>query len=659
MTTLAITDQLLNRAFELAYFILGDRSAAIYVATAAVDKLKAASTVQGRRQYYTPTGRAAYPATRTKVSLSDLHLLQRLIYIESDLFERLLEGQPRANQPEDLLIRYVKHLVRITTRHNSFYVALGLCRLLYNYTTAETSEIYNFVLQDPARMRDDHYYRSRKKRLMEEMKDRFGDLIRAERGFRREERFLTQDPAADSEQLVKECLARFTPWESACVLPIDLDPKRSLVPPLLFEGDEPDKEHAIELSRIHTLTHPECFARLAMALNLDAPEQRLAVPQFFTSTDEVPPSADRFRPSELSEGELDAIKHHLEKNSARRRTFAPGELICLVDQKRMAVLATQRTSKVSFGIGEEADVLEIRSGAQGEEEEIPLALWRIHQEPAFSHRPSTLLFESGEKLTFQIDPPIYDSDGPMLATATISFADVAASAGAESVRGLWWWRERLRNFATPILLWPALAIVLLAVFGVGWWKYVRVKRAVVAPASSAQTQSGKPQNSLAPQPTQSTSPDVNPPSEHIARQSKPGPAPQTPPPPANADESPDETRGNRLRPNAIALASVKRIQVDPLGEDSLSRQLRQSLIEKLEATGRFTVVTNRTDADAVFQGSIGSGTNRSSTVKLDLVDRSGKVIWSFAHPTVRRVSNAQETAAQIVKALLKDIPKAQ
>src|SRR6185369_9729131 len=107
MTTLAITDQLLNRAFELAYFILGDRSAAIYVATAAVDKLKAASTVQGRRQYYTPTGRAAYPATRTKVSLSDLHLLQRLIYVESDLFERLLEGQPRANQPEDLLIRYV------------------------------------------------------------------------------------------------------------------------------------------------------------------------------------------------------------------------------------------------------------------------------------------------------------------------------------------------------------------------------------------------------------------------------------------------------------------------------------------------------------------------------------------------------------------------
>ncbi len=88
MREVGSVEELLNRAFELAYFILGDRPASIYAAMAAMDKLKTASTNQGRRHYYTPTGRSAYPPARTKVNLSDLHLLQRLVYVESELFER-------------------------------------------------------------------------------------------------------------------------------------------------------------------------------------------------------------------------------------------------------------------------------------------------------------------------------------------------------------------------------------------------------------------------------------------------------------------------------------------------------------------------------------------------------------------------------------------
>src|SRR6266478_8986836 len=114
MREIGPSDELLNRAFELAYFILGDRSASIYVAMAAMDKLKTAMRNQGRRVYYTPTGRSAYPATKTKVNLSEIHLLQRLVYIESELFERLLEGQQRTVQQDDLIIRYIKHLIRIT-----------------------------------------------------------------------------------------------------------------------------------------------------------------------------------------------------------------------------------------------------------------------------------------------------------------------------------------------------------------------------------------------------------------------------------------------------------------------------------------------------------------------------------------------------------------
>src|SRR5215211_7609102 len=244
------TDELLNSAFELAYFILGDRTAAIYVAMAAIDKLKTASTIQDRRLYYMPTGRLAYPAARTKVSLRHIHLLQRLIYTESEPFERLIEGQEKPLQQYDMIIRFIKHLVRTTTKHNSFYVALGLSRLLYNYTTSE-------------------------------------------------ERFQTQEDSARYFGMVKECLYRFTPWESFCVLPADLDPTKNIVSPLLFRGEDPDEEHQIDLNRIHTLLHPDCFERLVMTLGLDSPAERLEVPYFFISSNHSGSPDDRFTPQAL------------------------------------------------------------------------------------------------------------------------------------------------------------------------------------------------------------------------------------------------------------------------------------------------------------------------------------------------------------------------
>jgi len=42
MREVGSVEELLNRAFELAYFILGDRPASIYAAMAAMDKLKTA-----------------------------------------------------------------------------------------------------------------------------------------------------------------------------------------------------------------------------------------------------------------------------------------------------------------------------------------------------------------------------------------------------------------------------------------------------------------------------------------------------------------------------------------------------------------------------------------------------------------------------------------
>ena len=142
VSSITSINEMLNKAFALAYFIHGDRRIALRITTEAMAKLEVATTAQYKRLYYRPTGRSSHQqgdAKRSKVSFSDLHLLQRLVYIESEQHEKQKEqaGDSVSINEEDMIIHFIKHLVKITLRRNSFYVALGLSRLLHNYSTPE------------------------------------------------------------------------------------------------------------------------------------------------------------------------------------------------------------------------------------------------------------------------------------------------------------------------------------------------------------------------------------------------------------------------------------------------------------------------------------------------------------------------------------------
>ena len=229
------SENLLNKAFQLTCFILADREAALRVVTGALTKLEVAFAAQGKRLYYRPMGRlwsrrSQSNRFRNNISFNELHLLQRLIYVESEPFE---VGQEQAKGSaavgeEDLVIHFIKHLTRKTVKRNSFYVTLGLSRLLYSYTTAETMDIYNAVIQDPERVKNDYYYRSRKGVLMQELKQRFGDLINIGHGPRGEERFEADNNQGRFVELVRECLSFFTPWHTPCLVPAGIDPNGSV-----------------------------------------------------------------------------------------------------------------------------------------------------------------------------------------------------------------------------------------------------------------------------------------------------------------------------------------------------------------------------------------------------------------------------------------------
>lgn len=352
-------DEWLNKAFQLAYFIHGERETAKRIAVNAMNKLETASNAQFKRYYYTPTGRSENSrAARSRVSLNDLQLLQRLVFVESENFEKEKEDQKEISE-ENLLKHFIKHLVRISLKRNSFYVTLGISRILHNYGTNDAMEIYNIVVQDPERVHDDYYYRSRKGILMKELKKRFGKLLGTVRVNRGEERFDQKDADEETLETAKECLKTFTPWNSICVIPEKFDPFDDMIKPFYFGKDDPDEEHRIEVNRIHATLHPKCFQRLTDALNLPSSEQKMEIPKFMISTNRQNIDDNCKNPPNLEADELQQMQDFLIAQTESRRAFSANVLRIVVDGNEQAEIALNEANKVNFDLDETAELIEV------------------------------------------------------------------------------------------------------------------------------------------------------------------------------------------------------------------------------------------------------------------------------------------------------------
>ena len=102
-------EQLLNRAFELAYFILGDRPASIYVAMAAMNKLKSAVTTQDRWIELDFPATPDEPASPPAGLVEALHATPK--YVGRSRFDYLVELEDeraiRALQPDIAALRAI------------------------------------------------------------------------------------------------------------------------------------------------------------------------------------------------------------------------------------------------------------------------------------------------------------------------------------------------------------------------------------------------------------------------------------------------------------------------------------------------------------------------------------------------------------------------
>ncbi|MBI1763170.1 MAG: hypothetical protein HYR56_17220 [Acidobacteria bacterium] len=473
-----LKDELLNLAFQLAHFIHNDKELAKRIAVAALEKLETAALAQDKRLYY--------PGRRNKVSMTELHLLQRLVYAESEPHERAREEHTGAPPNEEaLLIHFIKHLAKITARRNAMHVTLGVSRLLHQYTTPETTEIYNAVVQDPARVPSEDYFRSRKKTLMEELKKRFGTLLNTTRVTRGEERFVAHPQPERFIDLTRECLNAFTPWLTACCVPAKFALAEGSLNNLAFHGGDPDAEHSIEINRFHAILHPTCFERLVTGLGYAAPVTRLEIPRFFLSSqtgsdegDEQNPHPPNRTSAKLDDEERNTIRRYLSDQSRRRKYLSAGLLLFVADGELLAQLDTQQNNCAEFTLPDHAEFVEVRT--RDDQGELLLAtqpvLYDVEDQPQAQR--TRIVLEGGQRLSFEITPT---KEG---ATVTVSYTETNRVQALQ----LWWQRQNLS--AMRGLLWqPALGLLLLAVSTtLGWLLYREHQVKQRAQAELAQTQ---------------------------------------------------------------------------------------------------------------------------------------------------------------------------
>ncbi|HET9714365.1 MAG TPA: hypothetical protein VFP64_20925, partial [Pyrinomonadaceae bacterium] len=621
----------------LAYFLHQDKGTAIRIVAAATLKLNVAMAVQSKRLYYIPVGRFSRGESRrtdgirNKALFSDLHLLQRLVYVESEPYERQKE---RASE-EDLLVYFIKHLVRITTKRNAFYVTLGVSRLLHNYSTHETMEIYNAVIGEPERVKDDYYYRSRKAVLMHEMYQRFGQLIRVCRQRRGEERFETQPGSSEQRSLVRECLRLFTPWKTQCPVPHDFDPFKSVIASLTSTSGA--NENEVEVNRIHAILHPDCFERLIAAFSYSPPAERMELPRFFSNEtdDDQSPPRQRSAPAGLSTDELAEINSMLAEQGGRRRRSSPDAVLrIMVDGVERGRLDPIEQSSISFSADEDAELIEVKT--TDPHGDLLLATYLLTSFAKEAHDDAivaSIRLEGGQYLSLSITRR--PSDENRGAGFEVKFG--YQETDSRRVARLWWQRFSLRLIPEEGLSARHIVVgAMVVIICVGsYLGYLKLRsRQTTGPVQTSSEQ-----------PTPLVAQVIKPSGTNERDKAVVKPAePRRPKVRSSPGESDVLRSGNVVAD--LRLRDVKKIYIEIRGEAAFN-ELRSNLVESLGSSGVVVAATDADEADAALKIVF----SKTSTSAL-LVNARGTVLW---RGTRRYFGDSAKVASDIVKDLLSQI----
>lgn len=636
----------LERAYQLAFFILGNQEASERIAVEAADRLQVAVVTQDRRYYYIPQGssRQLSRATgaRSKVNFSELHLLQRLVFDETESEEK--EQERAGLDDRRLLIHFLKHLVRITVKRNSFYVTLGFTRLLHHYSINEAISLYGLLMQNPSRAKDNYYWRSRKAQLLQEMKSRFGDLLTMTRGAYGEERFVPRPDQARYADFITLCLNVFMPWETQCPLPVGESPTDGKIRALSFEGDDPDEEHRTEVARMHAVLHTECFDWLVTRLAMDPHILRLDLPEFnhhkdhhdqqstdgnyqMTGNDQIISSAMR---TKLPEKMIEMLPETLKARQTRRQAVQRNlrRVKVLVDRQPRATLDLQASGQAEFRLLEGEEFIEIRSS---EEPDLCLALYPVDYvmlEQASTPQIFVIELAGGQKLNFLMTPD-RNAEGEVTGASVTVNVKGSGFVLADWLRSLLSGSEHTKQ---SLPAWRfALPALLLVVCGLGSFALWRFWQ----PESSSSIAINRPPNG-----------DQRIAAPNGDNSGAPSPAPKNAIEPQRPSKPPSTLRDHDVTDNDLTpeIESPKQIRNVFLSLNRDANQFRTELARRLQEAHLWEL-TSKDDADTALDIEL-SADGRTASIRL--INAKGRVIWPRNGKSQKYLGDTAQISERIV-----------
>jgi hypothetical protein len=345
-----ISERLWERAFQLSYFILMDRTGARECVARANEKLTAQQSREKRRAYW--RGRKKELTIR-RISRPAQDTLQWLICLESEVCEKEqeLHGQPTE---ADMVVRYVKHLAQMTTGNSSFHVNIGFNRLLRNYTTPEVQQIYELAT---GRFPASEEYRKAKSKLLKQLATRFERFLKIRAAQYGELQFETHEAREPWSALVEECLDFFAPWSGRDTCLQDSGPPPVAVPMGARQRGGPHRlPDRLETSRCHWFMHSSCYGQLAQQLGFGPPQERLSVPRFLHRDggggQGSNPGASERRTAPLSPQETQTLRERMDSVVATRGAIALAPLKIVAHGALCARLDPARDERCRFEIPE-------------------------------------------------------------------------------------------------------------------------------------------------------------------------------------------------------------------------------------------------------------------------------------------------------------------
>jgi hypothetical protein len=588
---------LFAEVFDLAHFIVADRDLAKAIA---FDVIEAFDEERPKRRHRAINA-LWYHAGRTasklrKPALTDDQTLDLLVLRCSTSAEKKKEERGDASL-DDRDVWFIKCLIEQSywsgerSRPSALWLAVAITAVLHDFDIEhEVPHIWYALTRLVPRGQELHAdgsepFRAHWSALIKAVRRRFGDLVvkNGRSDIRR------RRPDQHAHQIIARSLERF-----------ELHGSRNRC---LALNPHSGNDTQAETTRLHALTHQQCFERTLSGLPLHSRSNRTTLPEFtvMNNLDRGDPTR---RPPSLTSSEWDDVREHIRARLHNRKTACLSHLSVVVedDEDREVHQELMRHGKVVVNLPENARLLRIRARIG---EGIVLLASRVLSPLATM---PDLYLDDGRVITFSLSEP------------GLSLGGVECEIEVKEPWGI------LANLATRSLVArlsqpssgraAAAAAVSVVVF-------ISIAVLTTRPAPS-------PDLRTSPRAEQTGAVAENP-------GARAGAAASTHPLPDASPAVPSRIAADRPKPRArasapVSQAALPRLHIEPFDIYStaeLNRKAQQREVDALHQAGTFRIVSSAEQADAKIEVVADFRTAGLQPVQFRItLARSREIIWS-------------------------------